>query len=135
METENRKRILAGIGLLLFAIYLGWLAVFYNRLPGDLFDAPRWLFYTLSFLLGTAAGLAFLGHSHPLTNLLAVLVWFLFAVVGAWAAFFSPLEGLSGGLPILSPAANRALARIIFGLGAILNLGVGIYAGGRFFNK
>jgi hypothetical protein len=135
MVSENRKRILAGIALLVFAIYLGWLGVSYHRLSGDLFNAPRWLFYTLSILVGAGAGLAFLGHGHPLGNLLAVLSWFLFAVVGAWAAFFSPLEELSGGFPMLSPAANRGLARTVFGLGAFLNLGAGIYAGWKFIKE
>ncbi len=135
MVAENRKRVLAGIGLLLFAIYLGWLGVSYPRLPADLFNGPRWLFYVLSVLLGSGAGLAFLGHSHPLAQVLAALVWLLFAVVGAWAAVFSPLDDISGGLSMLSLTANRVLARLVFGLGAILNLGAGIYAGGRLLKK
>jgi hypothetical protein len=128
MKSNNRSRALAGIALLLFAIYLGWLGISYESLPAELFHAPRWIFYLLSFLLGASAGLAFLGQNHPLTNIVAALIWVLFAVVGGWLAFFSPLEELSGGISLLSPDVNRALARGIFGLGAVLNLGAGIYA-------
>ena len=135
MDLENKKRILAGSALLLFAIYLGWLGYSYHCLPVELFAAPRWLFYLLSFTLGAGAGLAFLGQNHPLSSLMAAVVWILFALVGTWAAFFSPLDKLSGGLSILSPSANRSLARVLFGLGAFLNLGAGIYTGWKFFKK
>jgi hypothetical protein len=135
MRTKNRKRVLAGIALLLFAIYLGWLALSYNHLPAELFAAPRWLFYLLSFMLGAGAGLAFLGQDHPLSSLIAAGIWILFAIAGIWAAFFSPLDDLSGGIALFSPTVNRRLARIVFGLGAMLNLGAGFYAGWKFFKK
>ena len=135
MGTKNRKRFLAGIALLIFAIYLGWLASSYDRLPEELFAAPRWLFYILSFTLGAGAGLAFLGQDHPLSNLVAAVIWILFALAGTWAAVYSPLERLSGGISVLPSAANRTLARIIFGMGAILNLGTGLFAGWKFFKK
>ena len=135
MGTKNRKRVLAGIALLIFAIYLGWLALSYDRLPEELFAAPRWLFYILSFTLGAGAGLAFLGQDHPLSNLVAAVIWILFALAGTWAAVYSPLERLSGGISVLPSAANRTLARIIFGLGAILNLVAGLFAGWKFFKQ
>lgn len=135
MGLENKKRILTGSALLLFAFYLGWLGYSYYRLPTELFSAPRWLFYVLSFTLGAGAGLAFLGQDHPFSSLMAAVVWILFALVGTWAAFFSPLDKLSGGLSILSPSANRILAQVLFGLGAILNLATGIIAGWKFFKK
>jgi hypothetical protein len=135
MGYTSRKRVLAGIALLIFAIYLGWLALSYDNLPAELFAAPRWLLYILSFTLGAGAGLAFLGQDHPLSHLVAAVIWILFALAGIWAAVYSPLERLLGGISVLSPAANRTLARIIFGLGAILNLGVGFFAGWKFFKK
>jgi hypothetical protein len=132
MGPNNQKRILMSVVFLLFAVYLGWLGFSYHNLPANLFHAPQWLFFLLSILLGTVSGLAVLGEDHASSNLLAALIWFMFAVVGAWAAFFSPLEELSGGSNLLSPGANRVLARIIFGIGAFANLGAGIYAGWRY---
>ncbi|MEJ2448873.1 MAG: hypothetical protein P8Y37_13165, partial [Anaerolineales bacterium] len=92
MTHSNRKRSLAGIALLIFALSLGGLGIFYHQLPSQLFDAPRWIFFLLALLLGFGSGLAFLGQDHPLSNLLAAAVWLLFELVGAWAALISPLE-------------------------------------------
>ncbi len=133
--AANKNQISAGLVLLLLAGYLGWLGLFYQRLPAALFHAPRWIFLVLAILVGFASGIAFLGQKHPLTNLLAAGVWILFAAVGIWAAFFSPLEDLSGGLAVLSPQTNRILARIIFGAGALLNIGAGVYVGWLYFTK
>lgn len=135
MAAINNKRISAGVVLLLFAVYLGGLGIFYLRLPAELVHAPRWVFLVLAILLGFAAGLAFIGQEHPLTNLFAALVWILFAAVGIWASLFSPLDTLSGGWAMLSPEANRTLARIVFGLGAILNFSAGVYAGKKYLTE
>ncbi len=121
--------------LLLFALYVGGLGLYYTRLSPELIHVPRWIFYLLAVLLGYGSGLAFLGQKHPLTNLLAAVIWILFAVIGIWASLFSSLDNLSGGLAMLSPRANRMIARLLFGLGAILNIGAGIYAGRRWVKE
>ena len=135
MVSDNQKRTLAGLALLLFALYLGWLGIFYHRLPEEMFHAPRWLIYLLALLLSAASGLAFIRQTHPLANLLAAVVWFLFAALVTWAALFSPMEGFSGGSPLLSLEVNRFLARILFGLGSIFSLVGGVYAVRRIFRK
>jgi hypothetical protein len=133
MDDINRKRIGASIALLLLAVYLGGLGIFYQHISAELFHAPRWIFLVLAILVGFGSGMAFLGQEHPLTNLFAALVWILFAAVGTWASLFSPLDTLTGGWAMFSTETNRIIARIVFGSGAILNFGAGVYAGWLYY--
>lgn len=76
-----------------------------------------------------AAGTMIVGHARPGTNdLLAALISLTFAATAAWVSFFAPPEGFAGGAPLASREFNVVLARIVFGIGSIICLGVAIFA-------
>jgi hypothetical protein len=52
----------------------------------------------------------------------------LFGVIGGWVALNGESNQFGGGFPFVSPAANDAFARWLFGAGAIICFAVAVYA-------
>lgn len=101
-------------------------------LPDDASNAPAWVIAGCGIVF-VAAGAMILGHPRSGANdLLAALISLVFAATAAWVSFFAPSEGFSGGVPFASREFNVRLARIMFGLGSVICLGVAIYAVHRF---
>lgn len=97
-------------------------------LPDDATHAPAWVIAGCGMVF-VAAGAMILGHPRSGANdLLAALISLTFAATAAWVSFFAPPEGFSGGVPLASREFNVGLARIVFGLGSIICLGVAIFA-------
>lgn len=82
--------------------------------------APPWVLAAcgLVFVLG---GVAVLAQRWPrIQSAAGGTVVLAMGLVGAWVALAGDSEPFSGGLPLVSPEANVAVARVVFGLGAAM---------------
>jgi hypothetical protein len=91
-------------------------------------QAPMWMLAVCGIVFVIGGCMLLLTRHARLNNLLAALICLAFAAVGGWVALFSPPEGFSGGIPLLSDAANIRLARWVFGGGAVISLALCGYA-------
>ncbi len=135
MNKSNQNRIQAGIILLLLGLFLGVISFFPASTLESSLNIPRWLLYILALLFGTASLLAFQQPDQRGTNLLVAVISFGLAISGAWIALRGNAAAFSGGISSLSPETNLTLTRMIFAVGAALNLVLGIFAARRFYQK
>lgn len=117
------------LGLYPIAIAAGVLEV-----DPDSLNAPPWILALCGLVFVIAGCMVLLGQHGRINDILAALILLSFALVGAWVSLFSPAEGFSGGLPLLSRETNRLLGRVIFGLGALLSFSLFVYALRRAMN-
>ncbi|MEL6614806.1 MAG: hypothetical protein AAFQ43_03660 [Bacteroidota bacterium] len=83
-------------------------------------NAPPWVLAAcgLVFVLG---GVLVLAQRWPrIQSAAGGTLVLVMGLVGAWVAAAGDAEHFSGGLPLVSPEANVAMARVLFGLGAAL---------------
>jgi hypothetical protein len=76
--------------------------------------------------------MAYLGRRSRANELMAAMLLLLFGAVGAWVSLFSPSEGFSGGIPFVPYESNVTLARVMFGIGALICFALSIWAFRRF---
>jgi len=98
-------------------------------------DTPLWVIGLVGLTFVTASVMIFMREHSRALDLFAALILASFALIAGWVTFFASPEGFSGGIPFLPNDTNVALARIIFGLGAILCFGAFLYALKRFFGS
>jgi hypothetical protein len=91
-----------------------------------------------SLLLGgggvlVLVGLMSLARDHRLSDTLGSL--FLLALAGAagWLTFYAPEGTLHRYVPFVPPSVNEALARLLFGVGAAVCVGMAIWGFRRIF--
>ncbi len=111
------------LGLLPIFIALGWIPVAATSL-----HAPMWILALCGGIVLIAGMMVVLGNQSRANDLLAGVICLLFGINGAWIALLGPAEGFSGGLPILSGAANTTLGRWVFGIGALMCFAIAAYA-------
>lgn len=83
---------------------------------------PMWVLGLCGVVFVCAGCAMLLSERSRFNALLGGLICLCFAAVGVWVAVFSPADGFSGGIPLLSDEANVTLARWVFGCGAVLCL-------------
>jgi divalent metal cation (Fe/Co/Zn/Cd) transporter len=122
-------------GLLLIVVGALPLSVAFGVLPVDEADvhAPMWVVAVSGIAILIAGCMIILGNHSWANDLLAGVLCLLFGVIGVWVALFSSSEGFSGGIPLLSNAANVTLARWVFGGGALISFSISAYAFRRAF--
>ncbi|HIG75380.1 MAG TPA: hypothetical protein EYQ24_12645 [Bacteroidetes bacterium] len=84
--------------------------------------APMWVLVLCGavFVLG---GVGVLAHGKPeIQSAAGGTIVLVFGVVGGWVALFGEAAQFGGGFAFLSPEANVAIARGVFGLGALVCL-------------
>lgn len=87
----------------------------------------------LSGLAFVIAGcMVFLGTKSRANDLLAAFLCLIFGIIGSWVAFLSPSEGFSGGVPFVSNESNVSIARVVFGIGALMCFAIAVWALTRF---
>jgi len=123
------------VGLLCIALGAFPLSIALGLLPVDEGDvhAPMWVVAISGIVFLIAGCMIILGNHTWANDLLAGVLCLLFGVVGVWVALFSSSEGFSGGIPLLSNAANVTLARWVFGGGALISFSIAVYAFRRAF--
>jgi hypothetical protein len=96
-------------------------------------DTPMWIIGLIGAMFVTAGAMIFLRNYSRLLDMFAALILASFTLVTGWIAFYGSAKGFSGGIPFLPHDMNVSLARIMFGLGAILCFSGFLYALKRFF--
>ena len=117
------------IGAAFLAAYLGFI-----DLDPSSVQPPRVILFLVSVIAFAGGLLIIIRRGTRLNELLAGAMLFAFAAAGGWAAIFGPADRISGGLAFLPPEANIALARVVFGVGAVICLMVSAYAIRRSLN-
>jgi hypothetical protein len=104
--------------------------------PANL-HGPLWLVLCVGlafFLAGVAIVIQTLGHANDngdlpagapfwirlLQYLIGLAIFACFGLIGTWVAFGPGERHFSGTLPFADPAANAAIGRIVFGIGAVI---------------
>lgn len=95
--------------------------------------APEFIIALSGSAFIIAGCMILVGRQSRFNDLLAAALCLLFGATGAWVAVFSPSEGFSGGLPLISSEANVKLARWVFGLGSLVCFAISGWALKRFF--
>lgn len=89
---------------------------------------PSWMLVVIGFALILAGMSVFFHVGSPIaTRMIGVCMLFM-ALSFFWVAFFSDPRHMSGGIPFLPDQYNRFLGRIVFGLGGLFWLWLGILA-------
>jgi divalent metal cation (Fe/Co/Zn/Cd) transporter len=135
MQTPRRSHLAIALfciiaGGLLILVALGVIATS----PGQR-HAPDFIiaFSGLAFII--AGCMILVGRQSRFNDLLAAILCLLFGATGAWVALYSPSEGFSGGIPLLSNEANVRLARWVFGLGSLVCFAIAGWAFKRYRSK
>ena len=82
-----------------------------------------------------AGCMVLVGRQSRFNDLLAAILCLLFGATGAWVAIYSPSEGFSGGIPLISNEANVRLARWVFGVGSLVCFAISAWAFKRYRRK
>ena len=127
-STTLRKHRPWGVLLLAIAIFIAAVSVGIIPLDESTINVPRWVLMIVSGTFALASVLVFVGQDSRAGDLIAGIVLLSMALIGGWISIFGSTQNLAGGLVFLPIEANIVLARALFGVGAILTLGIFIYA-------
>jgi hypothetical protein len=127
-----------GIGMAIGGIALILIGLDVLPVPGgrDVLHAPLWIVLLIGIavlLAGAAIVIQGVGRANAAGDLpadaprwmriaqylIGVALFALFAMVGTWVALAGDARQFSGGVPLLG-TVNVSLARIVFGLGALI---------------
>lgn len=125
--NKSRDKFVLGV----FALFMGLnilLAAFgYGLMSDSAIYAPRWV-VGIAGLVFLSCGVMLFDTLHRLASLMAGIVTVGMAVICAWVALFGEDAYFSGGLSMVSQSAEVLIARIIFGLVALLGAAVTLNA-------
>jgi len=119
-----------GKGVSILCLLAGGLvgAAALNLLPEEyvVVDAPRVVLAGGGAVL-VLVGFMSLARDHRVSETLSSI--FLLGLAGAtgWLTFYAPEGTLSEYVPFVPPSVNEALARLLFGLGAAVCVGMAIW--------
>lgn len=113
-------------GWLCVALGLFPLGIAFGLLPvdPDSVHAPPWVLALCGVVFISGGGLILLHRHRYLQHLFAGAITASFGLVGLWVALFAPDDGFSGGFLFVSDETNVAIARWLFGIGAVLALAI-----------
>lgn len=98
----------------------------------DAVRTPGWL-VGIGGVVFLLAGIAILFPHRPAVGwLVAMVMLACAAAAGLWIALFADPADISGGVPLISDAANARLGRLAFGFGGLVSLallGWGLWLG------
>jgi hypothetical protein len=78
-------------------------------------------------------GFMSLARDHRLSDTLGSLFLLALAGVAGWLTFYAPEGTLHRYVPFVPPSVNEALARLLFGVGAAVCVGMAIWGFRRIF--
>ena len=127
--TVPEKRLPVGWALATIAMGLYPIALSLDLLPGqDSLNGPPWV-GVLAGGVFVLAGIAMLaGPQARVTHVLAAVLLLSLAAIGGWIAVAASSAGFSGGVPFLPGWLNVSIARVMFGCGALICLGMTLLA-------
>lgn len=98
-------------------------------------DTPAWVLGLVGIVFVIAGVMIFLRNYSRALDLFAAIILASFTLIAGWITFHASSEGFSGGIPFLPYEMNVSLARVMFGLGALLCFSGFLYALKRFFGS
>ncbi|MEP1306490.1 MAG: hypothetical protein ABJK11_00495 [Balneola sp.] len=127
---KNSKTKLKLFAWLFILTGLPFILISLEALPIDeaTIHAPKWVIGICGFIFSLSGVMVLLGEKSPVNNLLGGVLVLSFGLVGGWVALFGDASGFSGGLGILTNDQNVAIARFVFGSGAVLCFAIAFYA-------
>lgn len=135
MQTSRRSHLAIALfcvisGGLLVLVALGVIATS----PGQR-HAPDFIIALSGLAFIIAGGMVLVGRQSRFNDMLAAILCLIFGATGAWVAIYSPSEGFSGGVPLISNEANVMLARWVFGMGSLVCFAISGWAFKRYRSK
>ena len=92
-------------------------------------NVPDWMLVVIGLALILTAGSVYVRTgSLPIAARLVGISLLLMALAFAWIALFGDPRQMRGGIPFLPDVYNGLLGRFMFGVGALLFLGLGFLA-------
>jgi len=127
--TGPEQRVSIGWALATIAIGLYPVAMSLDLLPGRAsLNGPPWV-GVLAGGVFVLAGLAMLaGQRSRVTHVLVAVLLLSLTAIGGWIAIAASAGGFSGGIFFLPGWVNVAIARVMFGFGALVCLGMTLLA-------
>jgi hypothetical protein len=98
-------------------------------------DTPIWVIWLIGVVFVIAGVMIFLRNHSRALDFFAAIILASFTLIGGWVSLFASPEGFSGGIPFLPYDTNVVLARVMFGLGALMCFGGFVYAVKRFVGR
>ncbi len=93
---------------------------------------PMWGLALCGLMFVASGCMILVGRKSRMNDLFAFVFCLSAATVGFWISFYGDSGQVSGGIPFVSQEFNDRLARIVFGTGATLSLGISMIALQRF---
>ena len=119
-----------GKGIATLCVLAGGLlaAVGFGLVPSSLLEitAPAELVAAGGLLL-VLMGFSSLARDHRISETLTSLLLLGIAASAGWLTFYAPEGTLHRYVPFVPPSVNEALARLLFGLGTALCIGMAIW--------
>ena len=119
-----------GKGIATLCVLAGGLlaAVGFGLVPSSLLEitAPAELVAAGGLLL-ILMGFSSLARDHRISETLTSLLLLGIAASAGWLTFYAPEGTLHRYVPFVPPSVNEALARLLFGLGTALCIGMAIW--------
>jgi len=93
---------------------------------------PIWGLALCGLMFVTSGCMILVGRKSRMNDMFAFVFCISAAIVGFWISLYGDSEQFSGGLPFVPAEYNDRLARIVFGVGAAISLGISAIALRRF---
>ncbi len=118
------------LALLMVCIGGGIILLAAGIIPSDpaQFNAPRSVVAVAGFVFFIAGVSMFGSAQSAWRSFCMIFLLAAMAFLGLWVAFVADGTDISGGLPFLPQSVNGKLGKVIFGLGALVSLGIMIIA-------
>lgn len=97
-----------------------------------LLEAPRAVVLGAGVVL-VLAGFMLLARDHRASDSIASILLLTIAAIAGWVTFYAPEGTINRLLPFIPTEVNDALGRLLFGLGAIVSVGMALWALRRLF--
>jgi len=123
-----------GIALLFLAGGVALGGVSLGFFPADylVLEAPRAVVLGAGVVL-VLAGFMLLARDHRASDSIASILLLTIAAIAGWVTFYAPEGTINRLLPFIPTEVNDALGRLLFGLGAIVSVGMALWALRRLF--
>jgi FtsH-binding integral membrane protein len=131
-RKEQKVRNLIGILIILAGGCVMGLAAGFIPFDSSSVQIPLWVMGTSGLVFMIGGAMVFVGMDNRYNEFFAFLLLFLMGSIVGWVSIFGDENDFFGGIPLLPDEVNIMAARLLFGIGALICLGLSFYAFQRF---